>query len=207
MRKELKVKNIFVRRWWRELNVIELILSSIGVSLDIFAVTVCEGATYAHIGKKKIFNISFLFAMVQTSFFLIGIAIGAIPVLKNGTDEITWLNGITSIIIFILLGFHMISKAFSKKELKEKRNNNFSYLKIGILAIATSIDAIIMGIGIGLLDTKIFLTIGVMFVISLVCSVLGLQSGYYLGFEHRKGAYIIGGIILISMAIDIAIRH
>lgn len=64
-----------------------------------------------------------------------------------------------------------------------------------------------MGIGIGLLDTKIFLTIGVMFVISLVCSVLGLQSGYYLGFEHRKGAYIIGGIILISMAIDIAIRH
>jgi putative Mn2+ efflux pump MntP len=185
----------------------ELILTSIGVSLDVFAVAVCEGATYAKLGKKKILNISCLFGSIQTLFMIIGSVIAAIPFFHDGSSEITKLNYSISFIIFIFLGFHMLNKAFYKKELLEQRKNDFSYKYIFLLAVAAGADALIVGFGISLLDTQILFAILIMIIITILCAILGLQSGYRLGFEHRKGAYITGGLILFIMGIEILIKH
>lgn len=181
------------------MNVIELILASMGVSLDVFAVTVWKGANYANLDKNKTLKISLLFSGMQCLFLLLGNIFTAIPLFRH--RHLSLLNSLAGIIIFFALGFLMLYKAFPKSILQEHRES-YSYKQLLILAVIASVDSLILGFGYGLLYTRILPALLVMFIVTTLCAVLGLQSGYRLGFKHRNGAYILGFVILIIIGIE-----
>lgn len=184
----------------------ELLLTTIGVSFDVYALNVYEGATYANLKRNKVMHISLLFGCIQTLSLIIGSAIAAIPFFHNESFGVITLDRVINFIIFIFLGFTMYYKALDKRELKEQRRT-CTYKYIAIIAAITSIDSLLIGFGMSLLDTRILLEIVIMFVITVVCSMLGLESGYRLGFEHRKASYITGGTILFIIGIELLMKQ
>lgn len=188
------------------MNLMEVILISLGLSLDIFAVTICEGAMLARIEKKKLVIMCVIFCLWQLVAVQAGNLITLIPIIADSSTDMQLLwNGI-AITIVIGLGVYMLYKAWRREAIFEQVSD-ISYKKVCLTAIITSFDAFFAGIGFGFMDTE-FIKVQVALEIATILSViLGVYTGYRLGYEQKTKAYGIGGIILILSAIEIVIRY
>ena len=180
---------------------INLVLISISLAMDCLAVSIAGGATAT---KPKITNaikVGLSFGFFQAIMPLIGWAIGfSFRSLIENLDH--WI----AFSLLLIIGIKMLYEAFKKSP----QNNKTDITRIPtllLLSIATSIDALVVGISLSILDISIYLSILIIGLFAFTFSV----SGYYLG--HRIGKFIgnkveiIGGIILIGIGIKILIEH
>jgi len=180
---------------------INLILISISLAMDCFAVSITGGA---NISKPKISNalkVGISFGFFQAIMPLIGWSIGfSFRSLIENVDH--WI----AFSLLLIIGIKMLYEAFKKSPGNNKTNITRLPILL-ILSIATSIDALVVGISLSILDVSIYLSILIIGLFAFVFSV----SGYYLG--HRIGKVvgnkveIIGGIILMGIGIKILIEH
>lgn len=184
------------------MKIIEIFLISIGLAMDAFAVSICKGLAMKKMDFKKALIVGAWFGSFQALMPFLGFFLG-----------ITFENFITSIdhwIAFILLCFiggKMISEALSKEE--EHQNDKTDFKTMIILAIATSIDALAVGIAYvcayGNKNASItFFTIGV---ITFLISVLGVNIGNKFGDKYGKKAEFFGGFVLVMLGLKILLEH
>lgn len=187
------------------MNLVEIILISIGLSLDIFAVTICEGAMLARIEKKKLVIMCAIFCLWQLVAVQAGNLISLIPIFADSTTsmQVVW-NGI-SITILIGLGVYMLYKAWRRETIFE-HVSDISYKKVCITALITSIDAFFAGIGFGFMEAEFIIVQIAIETATILSVILGVYTGYRMGYEQKTKAYGIGGIILICSAIEIVFR-
>ncbi len=182
------------------MGVIEIILISIGLAMDAFAVSVCKGLSMKKMDWKKAIIIGLWFGVFQGLMPVFGFILG------NQFE-----NFITSIdhwIIFALLSFigiKMIKESFSKDS--ENRNDNIDIKTMSILALATSIDALAVGITFAFLDTNITLAVLLIGIITWGVCILGVKIGNRFGDKYENKAELAGGIILLLIAIKILFEH
>jgi len=180
---------------------INIVLISISLAMDCFAVSIAGGAT---ISKPKItsaLKVGVSFGFFQAMMPLIGWTIGfSFRSLIENVDH--WI----AFSLLLIIGIKMLYEAFKKNP----ENNKTDITRLPtllILSVATSIDALVVGISLSILDRSIYLSILTIGLFAFIFSV----SGYYLG--HRIGKIvgnkveIIGGIILIGIGIKILIEH
>ena len=181
------------------MGVIELLLLSIGLAMDAFAVSVCKGISMKKINCKKSCIIGLWFGGFQALMPTIGYFLGsAFESLVTNIDH--W-------IAFILLGIiggNMIKEAFSQEE---STNDDTSFKVMIILAIATSIDALTVGITFAFLEVNLLLAVSLIGIITFILSVIGTKIGNKFGIKYKNKAEIIGGIILILLGIKILLEH
>lgn len=189
------------------MNLIEIIMVSVGLSLDVFAVMICKGSLLSKIEKKQLVKACAIFAIWQIAALLCGNLITEIPVFSHATRSITKVWYSASCLIFAVLGIYMICKAREKKPFLERLENDFPTKVICLWACLTSLDSFFAGIGFGFLDTHILMEAVSILVITILFVILGIYTGYHFGFNHKKNAYWFGGIILIAAAVDVAIRY
>ena len=182
------------------MNLAEILIISIGLSFDIFAVTVCVGATLQKIEKKKLVCMGLIFCIWQLIAVGLGFLVARFPVMQTRTSEMQNMWDAFSVIIFLALGVYMFAKGWRKKDFLERRGQ-ISYQKAWAAAMMTSLDAFFAGIGFGFLGTVI------LELVTLIFALAGTFVGYRLGYEQRTKAYAIGGIILIIAGIDVIIRY
>lgn len=182
------------------MEITETILISIGLAMDAFAVAICKGLSMKKMSWKKAIIIALYFGTFQMMMPFIGYA------LCVGFDE--WLESIDHWIAFILLAFiggKMIKESFCEDE---KSNDSVDFETMFFLAIATSIDALAVGITYAFLDVtnciESFSTIGI---ITFVLSLIGVKIGNKFGNRYGAKAEFIGGIILIFMGTKILFEH
>ena len=182
------------------MGVLELLLLSIGLGMDAFAVSVCKGISMKKMDWKKAIIIGLYFGGFQALMPVIGYYLGsAFENLITNVDH--W-------IAFILLGIiggKMIKDSFGDES--ENCNDDVSFKTMFVLAVATSIDALAVGITFAFLNVNLVLAISLIGIITFILSVFGTKIGNRFGDKYEKKAEFLGGVILVLLGIKILLEH
>lgn len=178
---------------------LELFFVAVGLSMDAFAVSVCKGLSKGKIKFTDALLAGVYFGGFQALMPLIGYFLGS-----------SFENMITSIdhwVVFVLLsiiGINMIKEA---REEEECMNCSFAPKEMLPLAVATSIDALAIGVSFAFLKVDIIPAISFIGVITLILSTAGVYIGSIFGAKYRAKAEIFGGVVLILMGAKILFEH
>lgn len=182
------------------MGTIEILLISIGLAMDAFAVSICKGLSIKKMNWKNAIIIGLYFGIFQAGMPILGYFLGS-------TFE-RFITNIDHWIAFALLtgiGFDMLKEAFSKES--EHSNDKVDFKTMIILSIATSIDALAVGITFACLKTKIIVPAITIGIITFLMSVIGVKIGNKFGDKYERKAEIMGGVILILLGIKILLEH
>ena len=185
------------------MGIVELFLIAVGLSMDAFAVSICKGLNMRKLNYKHTFIIAAFFGGFQGLMPLIGWILGK-QFEQYITDFDHW-------IAFILLGFiggQMIYESLKKDNEKCDIDENLDIKGLFILAIATSIDALAIGITFALIpNTNILTSITLIGIITFGLSVIGVIIGNKFGARFKSKAEFAGGLILILIGTKILFEH
>ena len=137
------------------MNLWEVIIVSFGLALDSFTIAVCKGSTQGKLKRSTVTIVGLIFGAIQTIMLAAGMIVAIYPMLNIQNEKIISMNQWFSAIILIYLGIKFFKNAFKANSLNERREEFFGYKGSMGLALATSLDAFILGIGFGLLRTEI----------------------------------------------------
>ncbi len=184
------------------MNLFSLILIGVGLSIDSLAASITSGACTKNIKIKQIIKIASVMALFQGTMPLIGWIIGSS--FKNLIEDYDhWI----AFILLLAIGSKLIYDGFKNDSNKEASDNPTSNMVLAGMALATSIDAMILGIGFGLIKMNIWLTMLVIGATTFLFSTTGVFIGKKIGDRINKGIEIIGGIVLISIGLKILLAH
>ena len=182
-----------------------LLLMGVGLAMDAFAVSICKGLSMRKVNKKQCLVIGLFFGGFQALMPFIGWALGS--------QFEQYITSIDHWIAFILLGFiggKMVVEAIREKdEAVEvgKMDPPLDLKEMFILAIATSIDALAVGITFAFLQVPIVEAISIIGITTFVISVIGVYVGNFFGNRYKKKAELAGGMILILIGLKILLEH
>lgn len=182
----------------------ELFLIGVGLSMDAFAVSVCKGLNMrGKINFKHAGVIALFFGGFQALMPLIGYFLGI------GFEK--YITKIDHWIAFLLLGFiggKMVVEAIKEWNAEDKQEEDKLEIKeLLVLAVATSIDALAVGITFAFLNVNIWSAISIIGVTTFVLSIIGVVIGNKFGSKYKSKAELAGGIILVLMGIKILLEH
>ena len=169
------------------MSILEILLLGIGLSMDAFAVSICKGLSAKRLQTRHYLIIGAWFGGFQALMPTIGFFLG-------------------STLLLSAIGAGMIKESLSKEE--SNGNDSFSFKTMLLLALATSIDALAVGITFALLpDVNVPLAVCLIGITTFVCSAAGLKVGNLFGLKYKAKAELAGGIILILIGLKILLEH
>ena len=182
------------------MSFIELLLIAIGLSMDAFSVSICKGLTTKRFSWRMALVCGLWFGLFQALMPIIGYILGAqFQELIEAYDH--WI----AFGLLLLIGTNMIREAVWGKE--EKQDGSLSFKTMFLLAIATSIDALAVGVSFACIQVKLWSSVIVIGLTTFLFSVLGVKIGNVFGSRYEKSAGIVGGIILILIGLKILLEH
>ena len=181
------------------MSLIEFFIIGIGLSMDAFAVAICKGLSLKKISLKAMLTVGIYFGVFQALMPLIGYFLGT-----NFKDYIVSFDHWIAFILLFIIGINMIKEALSS-EVDE--NSSLAFGTMVILALATSIDALAIGVTFSFLTDKIIPAIIIIGVTTFVLSMLGVKIGNIFGAKYKSKAEFFGGMVLILMGAKILIEH
>ena len=182
------------------MGIIEILLTSLGLAMDAFAVSICKGLSMKKFDIKKGLIIGMYFGLFQGLMPLIGYLLGS-----AFQDVITSIDHWIAFVLLGLIGFNMLKEGLSKE--CDVVNDKVNFKEMLPLAIATSIDALAVGITFAFLKVNIIISVLSIGLITFVMSFIGSKIGNKVGCKYQKKAQIMGGVILIIIGLKILIEH
>lgn len=182
------------------MTLLNLFLIAVGLSMDAFAVSVCKGLAMEKAPLKKAAIAGIWFGSFQALMPLAGYLLGS-----RFERYITHIDHWIAFLLLALIGGNMIKESFSKKE--EETSSTMYFKEMFLLAIATSIDALAVGITFAFLRVNILPAIGFIGATTFVLSVAGVKVGNIFGTRYKSRAERSGGILLILMGLKILLEH
>ena len=187
------------------MGIIELALIAVGLSMDAFAVSVCKGLGMKRLDMGQALVIALFFGGFQALMPLAGWALG------SGFES--YIEPVDHWIAFALLAFiggKMLYDAFHEEDGDEPIAGEAARLdlkEILMLAIATSIDALAVGVSFAFLQVDIVPAISLIGVITFALSLVGVAAGHQFGARFEKPATVVGGVVLILIGLKILLEH
>ena len=182
------------------MEIFEIVVIGIGLAMDAFAVSVCKGLSMKKIDWKKVIIIAVYFGLFQALMPVLGYFLGsAFSSFVQKVDH--WI----AFILLALIGGNMIKE--STDDEVEKRNDRIDIKTMVLLAIATSIDALAIGVTFAFFKTDLLKAVTLIGLITFVLSILGVKIGNRFGDKFQNKAELAGGIILIIIGLKILLEH
>lgn len=177
---------------------------AVGLSMDAFAVAICKGLAMKKFQLKKAGLVGLWFGGFQALMPLIGYFLGS-----QFSDKIVKIDHWLAFLLLAFIGGNMIKEAFDKEEEKEEEGmgDSTSAKDMFVLAIATSIDALAVGVTFAFLKVNIIAAVSFIGVITFVLSAIGVKVGNVFGLKFKSKAEIAGGVILILLGLKILLEH
>ena len=178
---------------------VELLLIAIGLAMDAFATSITRGLAVKNAGAREAACAGLWFGSFQALMPLAGYFLGS-----RFTDKIEAFDHWAAFVILTIIGVNMIREAFGKSEDKEEG------MSAGVmfpLAVATSIDALAVGVTFALLKANVYSASAMIGAVTFVVSFAGVFIGRAFGARYKKGAAILGGAILIFLGTRILLTH
>ena len=179
---------------------LELFLLAVGLSMDAFAVAACKGLSMKRIDKKYTLLIALFFGGFQALMPLLGYFLGS--------QFSVYIEKIDHWVVFLLLaliGGNMIKE--SREAAEEETYCGVNYKELLLLAVATSIDALAVGITFAFLRVEIVPAVLLIGCTTFALSLLGVVAGNLFGARYKSRAELTGGIILILIGVKILLEH
>ncbi len=177
----------------------ELFVIAVGLSMDAFAVSVCKGLSLNKIKIRHSAVAGAYFGGFQALMPLLGYFFG-----RYFENVVAAVDHWIAFVLLGLIGANMIKEAFGKEE---ELNPSFSFRAMLPLAVATSIDALAVGITFAFLRVNIFAAVGFIGIITFVLSAVGIYIGNIFGIKYKSKAEFLGGVVLIAMGLKILLEH
>ena len=180
---------------------LELFILAVGLSMDAFAVSVCKGLAMKKVTLRKACLVGAWFGGFQALMPSLGYLLGS-----RFEQYITAIDHWIAFVLLVLIGANMIREALSKEE-AEEANASLAFKTMLLMAVATSIDALAVGITFAFLSVHIVpaaLTIGAT---TFLLSAAGVKVGSVFGLRYKKRAEIAGGVILCLLGVKILLEH
>lgn len=177
------------------MNLAELFILAVGLSMDAFAVSICKGLSLGKIKVKHMCIAGLWFGGFQALMPLIGYFLGSFF-----ADMITKYTHWIAFILLLILGANMIKEALGDEE---NVDASMDVKNMFLLAIATSIDALAVGVTFAFLQVNIIPAVSFIGVVTFVCSALGVKIGSIFGSKYQSKAEICGGVILILIGLKV----
>ena len=182
------------------MGLFEIACIGIGLAMDAFAVSVCKGLSMKKFNFKKACIIAAYFGVFQAIMPLTGYLLGS-----TFQELVVNIDHWIAFILLSVIGGEMIKSSYNKE--KEDYNDNIDVKTMLVLSIATSIDALAVGVTFAFLNTKIIPAILVIGVVTFILSLLGVKVGKKFGDKFQNKAELLGGVILIIIGLKILTEH
>lgn len=176
----------------------ELFVLAVGLSMDAFAVSICKGLSLGKIKVKHMCIAGMWFGGFQALMPLIGYFLGSLF-----ADMITKYDHWIAFILLLFIGGNMIKEAVGDEE---HVNASMDVKSMFILAVATSIDALAVGVTFAFLKVAIVSAVSFIGIVTFVCSAAGVKIGSIFGTKYSKKAELFGGVVLILIGIKILVE-
>lgn len=187
------------------MSIIDMFLVGIGVSMDAFAVSVCKGLEARTLQWKRVLLMAFAFGSFQALMPLIGWVLGS--AIKDVIEPVDhWI----AFVLLAFIGIKMIADTLKRDGCdcsKEPRANRYFLLELLALSLATSIDALVVGISFALSNIDIWMAMIIIGLTTFLLSILGSIIGTRFGSRFEKPATIAGGVALILLGLKIVFEH
>ncbi len=181
----------------------ELFLIAVGLSMDAFAVSICKGLKMQRFNVRHAGVIALAFGGFQALMPVIGWFLG-----KQFESYITGIDHWIAFVLLAVIGGKMAVESFKKEEEdSSKENEKLDVKELLVLAVATSIDALAVGITFAFLQVSIVPAVSLIGVITFVLSAVGVFIGHKFGAKFKSKAELAGGIILILIGLKILLEH
>lgn len=182
------------------MGLIELFLIAVGLSLDAFAVSVCKGLAMPKCTFKKAAIVGLWFGGFQALMPAIGYVLGA-----QFQETIASIDHWIAFVLLALIGGNMIHEALDNDE--EEADASLDVKTMFLLAVATSIDALAIGITFAFLKVNIIPAVCFIGIVTFIISFAGVKIGNVFGVRYKNKAEIVGGVILILLGLKILLEH
>lgn len=179
--------------WW------ELFIIAVGLSMDAFAVAICKGLSIRKMSRKYGIITGLYFGGFQAGMPLLGYLLGS-----RFSGMISSIDHWIAFILLGIIGANMIKESFEKEE---EMNDSFDFATMAPLALATSIDALAVGVTFAFLSVDIVPAVSFIGVVTFCFGVLGIRIGNVFGTRYKSRAEFAGGLILIFMGVRILMEH
>ena len=185
------------------MSLFELFLIAVGLSMDAFAVAICKGLATGRVKLGQMVIVGLWFGIFQALMPLIGYLLGV-----NFSTLIQSVDHWIAFVLLGLIGANMIREALGgDEECCNEEDASYSIRAMLPLAIATSIDALAVGVSFAFLSVDIVPAVSFIGVCTFILSAFGLKIGSVFGLRFKKKAEIAGGVILILMGAKILLEH
>lgn len=182
------------------MGLIELFLIAVGLSMDAFAVSVCKGLAMPKCTFKKAAIVGLWFGGFQALMPAIGYVLGA-----QFQETIASIDHWIAFVLLALIGGNMIHEALDNDE--EEADASLDVKTMFLLAVATSIDALAIGITFAFLKVNIIPAVCFIGIVTFIISFAGVKIGNVFGVRYKNKAEIVGGVILILLGLKILLEH
>ena len=188
------------------MNILELLLLGVGVSMDAFAVSICKGLAMRKATMKGCMTCGLWFGGFQALMPTIGFFLGTLF-----ADAIHAFDHWIAFVLLAIIGINMLKEYFDKEDACcccDEQNADLSVKTMFILAVATSIDALAVGISLAMAgDVNIWMAAAIIGLCTCGFSAAGVQVGNVFGCRYEKKAQLAGGIILVLLGVKILAEH
>ena len=195
------------------MGLIELFILAVGLSMDAFAVSICKGLSLKKVGIKECGKVGLYFGGFQGGMPLIGFILGV-----QFKDYITTIDHWIAFILLSFIGINMIRESMEKDDedeivnlaevaVAEDDEDKLGFKNMVMLAIATSIDALAVGVTFAFLQVDIVPAVSFIGIVTFILSSIGVKIGNVFGTKYKSKAEFAGGAILIFMGIKILFEH
>lgn len=185
------------------MGIIEILVLAVGLSMDAFAVSLCKGMAMNTFSRKQACILGLYFGGFQALMPLLGWLLGS-----SFSDYIVAYDHWIAFALLAFIGGKMIYEAFRPVPVEELAELKMDVKELLVLAVATSIDALAVGVALSFdTQTNIPLTIILIGIVTFGFSVMGAFVGHRFGNAFRSKAEVLGGLILIGIGVKILVEH
>ncbi len=182
------------------MGLLELFILAVGLSMDAFAVAVCKGLALKKTDPRHMVLVGLWFGGFQALMPVLGYLVGV-----QFKEAITAIDHWIAFGLLAVIGGNMVREALSGQE--EKEDASLSPKNMLLLALATSIDALAVGVGFAFLDVNIGAAAGFIGAVTFLLSGAGVKVGSVFGARYKSRAELAGGVILILLGTKILLEH
>ena len=180
----------------------ELFLIGVGLSMDAFAVSVCKGLAMRKINKRDSLLLALFFGGFQAIMPLMGYLLGS-----QFAEQIERWDHWIAFILLAFIGMNMVKESREEEKEEAAHGGNITYRELFTLAVATSIDALAVGVTFAFLQVQIVPAITLIGCTTFVLTLVGVCVGNLFGACYKNRAELTGGIILILIGLKILLEH
>ena len=182
------------------MSLFELFLTAVGLSMDAFAVSICKGLSMRKLNIRHTVIIGLYFGGFQALMPLMGYLMGI-----SFQEALTAYDHWAAFILLAIIGGNMIRESFSRED--GDCDPSLAPLGMLLLAVATSIDALAVGVTFAFLRVDIVPAVAFIGACTFVISAAGVKIGNVFGMRYRSKAELAGGVVLILIGVKILLEH